>query len=304
MIELPRGMTHRPPTAGDAGVITELIAACEEHDDGIREIDLEDLEMAFGRVGWDPARDAVLVFEGSILVGWAEVYRGRAEADVRPSRRGRGLGRALLAWTEDRGRELGVAELGQAKTVANAGASELFRTNGYRPDWESWILRIELGEPAPAPVVPAGITIRTYDPARDELLVHRLWEDAISAARGRAPEPLDVWASQTIAHAAFAPQLSRVALDGEELAGTLLAYDFPDADEVWIGQVATAASHRRRGIAGALLQTVFAASRQIGRLRCGLSTDSWTGARGLYERNGMRVVRTYERWVKALAGSG
>ncbi|HEX9122294.1 MAG TPA: GNAT family N-acetyltransferase [Actinomycetota bacterium] len=304
VIELPGGMTQRPPTVADVAAITELIAACEEHDDGVAEIDPEDLDMAFGRVGWDPSTDGILVFDGEVPVAWAEVYRDRAEADVRPSHRGRGLGVALLAWTEDRGRELGLGELGQTKTAANTGARELFSSNGYRRAWESWILRIELDEPPPAPIVPDGVSIRTYDSARDERMVHRVWEDAISAARGREPDPLDVWASQSIAHAAFAPELSKVALDGERVVGALLAYDFPDASEVWIGQVATAASHRRQGIAGALLRTVFAASREIGRERCGLSTDSWTGARRLYERNGMRVVRTYARWAKALTQPG
>jgi GNAT superfamily N-acetyltransferase len=150
-------------------------------------------------------------------------------------------------------------------------------------------------------VVPAGISIGVYDPAR-EGAVHRLWEDAMSAVRGREPEPFDVWASQTIAHESFAPALARVALaDDDGVVGTLLAYDFPDAGEVWIGQVATEAAYRRRGIAGALLRDVFGAARKAGRDRCGLSTDSLTGARGLYERVGMHVVRSYTRWSKTLS---
>jgi hypothetical protein len=45
---------------------------------------------------------------------------------------------------------------------------------------------------------------------------------------------------------------------------------------------------------------VFAAARTLGRDRCGLSTDSVNGARPLYERNGMRVAGTYQRYVKDL----
>jgi len=300
VIQLPAGLSHRPPTAADAAALTELISSCEQNDDGVVEIDREDLDMAFGRVGWSPSTDAVLVFDAGTLVGWGEVYRGRAEADVRPSHRGRGLGAVLLAWTEARAQALRFAEVGQTKTTANPRARDLFVARGYRTTGESWILRIELDDPPPAAVVPEGISIRTYDPERDEHAVHRVAEDAFSAMRGRRPEPLDVWASQTIAHPAFTPGLSRLAFDGEEIVGTLLAYDFPDTDELWIGQVATKASHRRRGIAGALLRTVFVAARHIGRERCGLSTDSWTGARSLYERNGMRAVRTYTRYTKVL----
>ena len=302
-IELPDGLTARPATHSDAPAINDLVAACELADDGSVELDEEDIVMGFGRVGFDPSEDTTIVFDGDLLVGWAEVYRGRAEVQVLPTHRGRGLGAALLAWTEARALALGSAELGQTVTLADTHARELFLVAGYRPRWDSWILRIELGGPTQAThatTPPEGVRIRPYDPVRDERDSHRVWEEAMSTLRGRAPEPFDVWASQTIAYPSFAPRLSRVAIDGDELVGTLLAYDVPDADEVWIGQVATAASHRRRGIATAMLREVFGAARDAGRARCGLSTDSETGARALYERSGMRVVRTYVRFAKKL----
>jgi mycothiol synthase len=300
-IELPDGFTSRPATAGDATAINDLIAACELADDGSVEIDEEDLVMGFGRVGFDPSADTTIVFDGDLLIGWAEVYRGRAEVQVLPTHRRRGLGAALLAWTEARAFALGSAELDQTTTTADMEARELFLAAGYRPKWDSWILRIDLADVTQAtPASLEAIQIRPYDPATDERDAHRVWDNAIAAMRGQAPEPFDVWASQTIAYPSFAPRLSRVAIDGDELVATLLAYDLPDADEVWIGQVATAASHRRRGIAGAMLREVFTAARDAGRARCGLSTDSETGARALYERNGMRVVRTYVRHTKKL----
>jgi mycothiol synthase len=301
-IRLPYDLTARPATRGDAAAINDLVAACELADDGSVEMDEEDAVMGFGRVGFDPSEDTTIVFDGDLLVGWAEVYRGRAEVQVLPTRRGRGLGAALLAWTEARALALGSPELGQTVTMADTHARELLQAAGYRPKWDSWILRIDLGptQVTPAPASPEGVRIRPYDPVRDERDSHRVWEEAMSTLRGRPPEPFDVWASQTIAYPSFAPRLSRVAIDGDELVGTLLAYDVPDADEVWIGQVATAASHRRRGIATAMLRDVFGAARDAGRARCGLSTDSETGARALYERSGMRVVRTYVRYAKKL----
>jgi mycothiol synthase len=302
-IELPNGLTARPATMADVPAINDLIAACELADDGSVEMDEEDLVVGFGRVDFDPSTDTTIVFDGDLLVGWAEVYRGRAEVQVLPTHRRRGLGAALLAWTEARALALGSDELGQTRTAADTDARELFLAAGYRPRWDSWILRIDLGGPTqvtPAVAPPEGVQIRPYNPASDERDSHRVWEEAMSTLGGRAPEPFDVWASQTIAYPSFAPGLSRVAIDGDELVGTLLAYDVPDADEVWIGQLATAASHRRRGIAATMLREVLAAARDAGRARCGLSTDSETGARALYERSGMRVVRTFVRYAKKL----
>jgi mycothiol synthase len=303
LIEPPDGLMARPATMADVPAINDLIAACELADDGSVEMDEEDLVVGFGRVGFDPSVDTTIVFDRDLLVGWAEVYRGRADVQVLPTHLRRARAAALLAWTEARALALGSDELGQTRTAADTDARELFLAAGYRPKWDSWILRIDLGGPTqvtPAPAPPEGVQIRPYNPATDERDSHRVWEEAMSTLRGRAPEPFDVWASQTIAYPSFAPGLSRVAIDDNELVGTLLAYDVHDADEVWIGQVATAASYRRSGIATAMLREVFAAARDAGRARCALSTDSETGARALYERSGMRVVRTYVRYARKL----
>ena len=44
----------------------------------------------------------------------------------------------------------------------------------------------------------------------------------------------------------------------------------------------------------------FGLSRWRGGTSCGLGTDSRTGARGLYERVGMRVRKTFGEYVKRL----
>jgi mycothiol synthase len=103
-LELPPGLTSRPAIPADARSIFELVAACERESDGVAEVDAEDITMSFQRHGFDPALDSVLVYDHDELVGWTELYRWRAEADVRPSHRGRGLGSGLLRWAEARGR--------------------------------------------------------------------------------------------------------------------------------------------------------------------------------------------------------
>lgn len=296
-MQLPEGLSSRPATAADADAIYELIAACELADDGVVEVDRHDITVGFERHGLEPELDTLLVFEGENLAAWADLYRGRAEADVRPTHRGRGIGAALLSWIEARALALGDHDVGQTKTDADADARELFLTSGYESSWTSWITRIELAEPPEPPDVPAGISIRPYEPS-DARLVHEVIDDAFSEWPGRNPEPYEVWAPQAIAHPAFEPAMSPLAFDGEELVGVVLSYDFPE--EGWIGQLATKATHRRRGIAQALLRTAFGGFYGRGRRRAGVSTDSRTGALGLYERVGMRVVRQYTRYTKHL----
>ncbi len=299
-IALPTTLRQRPATTADVDAITELIGACELHDDGEIGIDRDDVEMGFGRAGFAPGDDSLLAFDGDELVAWAEVYQDRAEADVRPSRRGEGIGSALLAWTEARARAHREPKVSQTVTDANRGAAELFAARGYQQSRTAWILQIELdGKAQPEPVPPEGIDIRPYDPARDERAVYRLIDDAFGEWPGRESITFEEWAPYVIRHGSFAPSLSPLAFDGDELVGVAMSFDY-GTDEGWIHQLATKASHRHRGIARALLQTTFRAFAELGKRRAGLSTDSRTGALSLYERVGMSVLRSYTRYTKEL----
>jgi len=296
-LRLPSGVDARPATDEDIPVIVELIRACELDSERVAEVDESD--VSFERHGFDAAHDTVLVFDEEDLVAWAELYRGRAEGDVLASHRGRGIGSSLLRWTEDRARDLGEAEIGQTKTDENAGARELFLSNGYDPRWVSWLIRIALDETAPPPEPPTGISIRAYREA-DARDVHRVIDAAFCEWPGRDPEPYEVWAAMVIAHDAFRPELSPLAFAGDELVGAIIAYDYPHASEGWISQLATSVTHRQRGIGQALLRTAFGWFRERGRTIAGVSTDSRTGALGLYEKAGMRVQRSYTRFRKPL----
>jgi mycothiol synthase len=298
-LDLPPGLTSRPATAADARAIFELIATCEVDADGVAEVDEHDITVAFGRRGFDPVLDTQLVFANGELVGWADLHRSRGEGDVRPTHRSRGIGTALIEWIERRAQVLGNAEVGQTKTDANLGARDLFLARGYEPSWVSWILRMPLDEPPPAPEPIHGIEIHRFQPS-DTRDAHSVVDTAFSEWPGRDPEPFEVWASDDPAHPKFAPEISPLAFDGDELVGVLLSFDYPELSEGWITQLATKASHRRRGIGRALLRTSFGWFFERGRRVAGVSTDTRTGALGLYEKVGMRVQRQYTRYTKRL----
>jgi GNAT superfamily N-acetyltransferase len=207
----------------------------------------------------------------------------------------------LLSWTEGRAREHGEARIGQTVTDANRAAADLFVRSGYRPTHTSWILEIAFEDGPPSePSPPGGIAIRPYDPGRDGQAVYRLIDDAFNEWEGRDPLPFEEWAPYVIRHHSFSPGLSPLAFDGEDLVGAALSFDYASTDEGWIHQLATKATHRHRGIARALLHAAFRAFYARGKARCGLSTDSRTGALTLYERVGMSVRRSYTRYTKEL----
>jgi ribosomal protein S18 acetylase RimI-like enzyme len=285
----------------DVDAVTWLIEASEIAEDGELEIDRSDLVSSWSRPSFWPERDARIVVEGDRPVAWAEVFQGRrAEADVHPEHRGRGIGRSLLEWTEAAARDAGGSLVGQSITDSNAGAAELFRANGYQPLWTSWILQIHLTvAPEPA-VLPEGVELRPFDPERDAPATFRVIESAFSEVSDPEPTRFEDWAAKLTGHAAFSPPLSRLAWEGSRIVGAAMVLDYGPENEGWVQQLAVDARHRHRGIARALLADVFRRFHERGASACGLSTDSRTGALGLYEKVGMHVRRRYTHWVKEL----
>ena len=291
--EIP-GLKARAATRSDIAAITALVAACEMANDGVAEVHPTDIEHDFDLAG----DGGVIVVEGpDQLVAWATVADRRGHVDVHPAWRGRGLGSALLAWTEAQARASGAREMRQVVTNADTEAHRLFERSGYHVHHTSWILEMRLDNAPPAVSVPPGITIREYQ-ASDAKASYQLIEDAFNEWPDREPTVFAKWSALVLEHKAFAPHLSRLAFDGDELVGVALCDDYEGQDEGWVQQLATKATHRHRGIARALLQASFAAYHATGRRMVGLSTDSRTGALTLYERIGMRVRRTYTSWAK------
>lgn len=291
------GLTTRPAARTDVPAIGALIAAGEIADNGVPEVQAADVEHAFDLA--DGPAGVILVEAPDRIVAWATVADGRADVSVHPAWRGRGIGAALLAWSEGHARASGSARVQQVVTDSDTAAHSLFEAAGYRIRHTSWVLQLKLEDVPPEVEVPQGIEIRRYRPA-DAEAAYRVIGDAFNEWPDRQPTDFVGWSAHVIAHSAFAPELSRLAFDGDHLVGAVLCMDYAGQDEGWVEQIATVASHRHRGIGRALLQSVFAAYHAQGRRLVGLSTNSQSGALTLYERIGMRVRRSYTAWVKDL----
>jgi mycothiol synthase len=302
-VTLPDRFTTRSLTEDDLDGVFRLIIACEEAATGVADIDPEDVRSDWARPGFDLATDAVAVCEGDRLAATAEVFKNRADVNVHPAFEGLGIGAWLMHWTEDRSRMLGRPSVGQTLADTERGAAELLQRNGYGYRHTSWMLAIEMEARPVEPDLPDGISVRTFEPGVDDQATYRVVEDAFSEWPNREPATFDEWAAGTIRRQDFEPDLLQLAMDGEQVAGVVYSIDYPN-DDGWVQQVAVAATHRHRGIARALLQRAFAMSWDRGDRVCGLSTDSRTGALGLYEKVGMRVIRSYTNYAKEIRPGG
>ena len=73
-------------------------------------------------------------------------------------------------------------------------------------------------------------------------------------------------------------------------------------DRGWVSLLGVRADSRGRGIAGALLRQAFAGFAARGTRSVLLAVDAAnpTGATALYESVGMRVVKRFDLWERAL----
>jgi GNAT superfamily N-acetyltransferase len=297
---LADGLARRALRAGDAADVTELMAECEALDLGDVMIELDDIVSDWQRPSFELAADTVGVYDGTRLLAYGEVYKGRrAEVYVRPEARRRGIGTALLRWTWRRARQAGGTLVGQTVPEGLTGAVELFKAHGYRPLWTSWVLELPAGGDIPVAGLPAGYAIRAYQ-AGDERAVHRTVEDAFNEWPDRDPTAYEDWAAVVLERPGFEPWQLLVVTDGG--GGIVGACHLALSGDIgWINQVAVRADRRGLGLGRALLAAAFAAARERGAGRSELSTDSRTGALGLYLRVGMRVRLTFTHYARELA---
>jgi GNAT superfamily N-acetyltransferase len=275
---LPPPHASRPLTMADAHAAYELYAAAELADAGAVAVEPADLVATWQMPSVDLAADAVGVTDAvGRLVGAAEVVLGtRAKAAVHPDHRGRGLGTWLAAWCEDRARAAAGGLVGQ-HVPAGSGGERL----------------LELPRDAPLSArLPEGCAVRTAASQEDVRAAHRVIADAF-AEWSDLPRDFEDWAARTVRRPGTEPWQLRLAVDGagEPVGACFVVLDGQGTG--YVQQVGVRRDRRGRGLGAALLADAFGRARARGATRCELSTDSRTGALGLYEHLGMVVTQTW-----------
>ena len=298
---LPTGLTSRALTAGDLEPVFAVYAADEVADAGLLALEIEDIEGDWARPSFALATDAIGVFDGGQLVGAAEVSRGGTTADgaVLPSARSRRIGAWLLAWTEERARAMGSNEVGQ-NVPAGSTAERALTANGYACAWTAWVLELPEGSAIPPRPLPPGFHLVTGDTPEREHAAYEVIEVAFGEWPSRTPQTFDDWRATTVDRPGSEPwQLRLVEVDGACVGAAFTILDTQRCG--YVHQVAVRSDHRGRGLAQALLADAFERARARGAVRSELSTDSRTGALGLYEKVGMTVTSTWVQLRKPLS---
>ncbi|WP_460793977.1 GNAT family N-acetyltransferase [Nocardioides pacificus] len=291
VLDLPAGLTQRPMRLEDAAIVTALLVAEEMHDLGVAVLDEADVVSDWQRPSHDLASSTVGVFDGDDLVACAELSGpDRATVGVHPSHRGRGIGTCLADWVQRRARAGGSDVVGMPVPQGSPG-DQLLASLGFHVRWTSWVLELPAGRVVEAQPLPEGYGVR--EAAADEHpAVWTVVEDAFLEWASRSRQSYDDFAAQVMRRPGFEPWNLRVVTDP---AGDVVGAAFVLLSEGcgFIDRLAVRSDQRGRGLARALLADSFAAARAHGATRSELSTDSRTGALGLYERVGMEVTSTW-----------
>lgn len=296
-LDLPPGLTARPPRRDDLPAMHALLAAYEQRVLGESLVELEDLEADWQRPSFVPERDALLVHEGQRLVGCAEVHGARrATGCVHPDDWRRGVGAALVDWCSRTAAAQGGTTVGQTVPDSDEAAAALLGARGWSPLWTSWVLELPPGAVVPTRPLPPGYRLRDLVPGRDEQAAYRVVEDAFSEWPDREPTSYEDWSATVVRRPGFAPwHLLLVEAEDGSLVGA--CHLLPSGTTGWVGQLAVDRAHRGRGLGQALLAEAFGRAAARGFSRSELSTDSRTGALTLYERLGMRVKEAFTHWA-------
>jgi GNAT superfamily N-acetyltransferase len=290
-MDLPIGVTTRPLRLEDAEPVSELLATSEEHDVGKAAIDVEDIVSHWQRPSFDLAAQAIGVVSSDELVAFGEVSKGRyAEATVAPSWRGRGIGTWLAAWTQAEARRQGGSLVGMPVPRGSDG-DRLLESLGYHVAWTAWVLELPPRAAIEPQPLPDGYAVRAFQPG-EERAVYQVVEDAFNEWPDRTPNAFEDWEAEVVRRPGFEPWHLRVVADpSREVVG--VGWVLPSRDSGYVMSLAVRKDQRGRGLARALLVDCFEVSRGAGMARAELSTDSRTGALGLYERVGMEITQTW-----------
>ncbi len=290
------GYAVRPLTTGDAHAVFELMAQSEVEAVGEVIIEEADIVGDWQRPSFEIARHSIGAFDSERLVGYAEVYRGRwADAAVAIDHRGRGIGTALAQWTQRLSRRDGSGLVGMPVPEGSVG-EQLLRALGYEVLWTSWVLQMPAGKDIEPQPVAAGYSIREADGDADHRAAHHVVDEAFLEWSEREPESFDDFAAGSVLRPGFEPWHLRLMVDpsGAVVGVSLL---MTNGELGYVAKLAVHRAHRGRGLARALLVDSFAVAREHGASRSELSTDSRTGALGLYQTVGMEVTSLWRHWA-------
>jgi mycothiol synthase len=305
-VRLPAGYRSRPAEPADLDAVVALFRATDLADAGIEDPVREHLEGEWRRPSFSLERDTLLVHaEDGSAAAYVEVTGVDpdrtldAHVRIHPAHRGRGLGDALVRWSQEHAldRSPRLERLFADAPEGDGAGHALLDRHGFAWVRTFWHLERSLAGELPLPEVPDGVSLRPYRHDADVLTAYEALEDAFRDHWEYEPYPYEDHVAEM---REWDRGLAWLAEADGALAGVCLSRLVEGGG--WVDAIGVRRPWRGRGIARALLLRSFAALVERGATWAMLNVDaeSATGATRLYESVGMRVRRAWRVFEKRL----
>ena len=307
----------------DYPIMVAILDACNVADrlDFINTVD--EIAWVFAHLkNCEPERDMLFAEVSGETVAFSRVWwveEGEGErlykslGFVRPDWRRRGLGTAMLRYNERHLREIASGHPEEHRklfrvwaTDTEDGAQALFAGAGYEPVRHMIMMTRPTGQPLPDAPMPAGLEVRPAEPGH----VRSIWEAMWEARRDHwgYVEPTEQDYERWTRGRLFAPELWKVAWEGEQVAGMVLNRLDREQNEKhgrlrgYTQDVFVRRPWRRRGLARSLLVQSIRMFRQMDMEETALGVDNQnpSGALRLYEGVGYREVKRHTFFNKGM----
>jgi mycothiol synthase len=279
----------RAPTMKDAAAVAEVVTARSQADLGVAEITAASVEDEWGRSEPDLAAVARIVEdEAGNVVGYGVLRNVGAFAVVSPDAEGQGAGTGLLDWLEQRGRQLGRSKHRQLVASTNRSGIALLSARGYVLVWSEYRMARPLDGTVEEEESAHGLIVRAPD-SDDVAAVHAVDARAFATDPGFVPGTLTAFRQAYFEAHDSAPELSRVALAGDQVVGFLIARRWQNHSIGYVDVLGVDPGHQGQGVGRALLLSGFAGFAAAGLNEAHLSVSSANPrALRLYEGAGMK----------------
>lgn len=322
-VHVSEDLEMRPITMADARIVADLKNAQMKALLGVGTVTVEQLHSDWQSPDFDIEESSQLLLDvqgrtlGSVIV-WNNApvaVNPWVDLDTHPDRGDTAVGQQLLAWAEQRARQMISRAPENARVVMNVGAlsvdtprKRLLENNHMTHTRTFYTMRIDMAAPPPAPTWPEGIQVKRFDRDTDELPTIKAVEEAFKDHWGFVEEPLEEslkhWRHWMDTSEDYDPSLWFLAVDGDEVVGVSLcepqSHEAPEAG--YVGELGVRRPWRRRGVATALLRHSFCEFWKRGKraITLGVDATSLTNATRLYKKVGMRVWREWLHYEKEL----
>ena len=307
----------------DYPVMVAILDACNVADalDYINTVD--EVAWVFAHLtNCDPERDMLFAeVDGATVafsrVWWTEESTGErlyiSLGFIHPAWRRKGLGTAMLRYNEHHLRDIARAHPAENQKFFRVwaidtqyGAQALFARAGYAPVRYYVGMIRPIASPLPDAPLPAGLEVRPVQPGQ----IRAIW-DAMQEARrdhwGYVPpteQDFERWTQGRL----FAPDLWKVAWDGDQVAGMVLNRLDKEQNEQYgrkrgyTKEIFVRRPWRRRGLARSLLVRSIEMFCEMGmeETALGVDTQNPSGAFKLYESVGYRPAERHTFFNKPL----